>query len=214
MARKASKGICLLCKSNYSGAGMAKHLHLCLPEHLKKQLQQKKGKSQPLLHILVQGVYSPEYWLHLKISGNAKLKDLDRFLRDTWLECCGHMSAFRQGRNELNMGSKVIDVLRPGTELIHEYDFGDTTELLVKAIAQYEGPTKPKSPIELLARNDPPEIYCNECAQELAVEICVECQSDGSGWLCESCAREHGCDEEMWLPVVNSPRTGVCGYTG
>jgi hypothetical protein len=214
MAKKASKGACLFCKSSYTGSGMAKHLQSCLPEHLEDRLQKKKGKSQPIFHVMVQGFYSPEYWLHLKISGNARLKDLDQFLRDTWLECCGHMSLFRQGRNELKMGSKLIDVLKPGMELIHEYDFGDTTELLVKVIAQHEGPIKAKNPVEILARNDPPEILCNECGQALAVEICVECQAEGSGWLCESCAREHGCDEEMRLPVVNSPRTGVCGYTG
>jgi hypothetical protein len=214
MAKKVSKGGCLLCNSTYSSTSMAKHLQSCLPEHLENQLHKKKGKSQPLFHIMVQGAYLPEYWLHLKISGNARLKDLDQFLRDTWLECCGHMSLFREGRHELGMGSKLIDVLRPGMELIHEYDFGDTTELLVKVIAQYEGPIKAKRPVELLARNDPPEICCNECLEEIAVEICVECQSEGSGWLCESCARKHGCDEEMRLPVVNSPRTGVCGYTG
>jgi hypothetical protein len=214
MAKKASKGACLLCKSSYTGAGMAKHLQSCLPEHLENQLQKKKGKSQPFFHIMVQGAYSPEYWLHLKISGNARLKDLDQFLRDIWLECCGHMSSFRHGRHELEMGSKLIDVLRPDMELIHEYDFGDTTELLVKVIAQYEGPIKAKSLVEILARNDLPEILCNECGQALAVEICVECQAEGSGWLCESCAREHGCDEQMRLPVANSPRTGVCGYTG
>lgn len=37
---------------------------------------------------------------------------------------------------------------------------------------------------------------------------------DGEGWLCESCAKNHECDEDMFLPVLNSPRTGVCGYTG
>jgi hypothetical protein len=214
MAKKASKGACLLCKASYTGTGMAKHLQSCLPKHLRNQLAKKKSKSQPIFHIMAQGAYSPEYWLHLKISSDAKLKDLDQFLRDIWLECCGHMSLFRQGRHELKMGSKLMDVLRPGMELIHEYDFGDTTELLVKVIAQCEGPIKAKSPIEILARNDPPEILCNKCGQALAVEICVECQSEDSGWLCESCAREHGWDEEMRLPVANSPRTGVCGYTG
>jgi hypothetical protein len=214
MAKKASKGTCLVCKSTFTSSGMTKHLQLCLPEYLQNQLGKKKGKARPLFHILVQGAYSPQYWLHLKISGDARMKDLDQFLRDTWLECCGHMSLFRQGRHELGMKSKLMDALRPGMEVVHEYDFGDTTELLVKVVAQYEGVVNAKRPIEILARNDPPEILCNECRQELAVEICVECQSEDSGWLCESCARKHGCDEGMRLPVVNSPRTGVCGYTG
>jgi hypothetical protein len=34
------------------------------------------------------------------------------------------------------------------------------------------------------------------------------------GWLCDECAVGHECGEEMLLPVVNSPRVGVCGYVG
>ena len=40
------------------------------------------------------------------------------------------------------------------------------------------------------------------------------CESDPSGWLCRACARKRRVSEEESLPVVNSPRTGVCGYTG
>jgi len=193
---------------------MTKHLLTCLPKNLEKGSMQKKINSQPFLHILIKGHYASEYWLHLKVASNAKLKDLDQFLRDIWLECCGHMSAFRCGEGELEMGRKLGDVLSPGMELLHEYDFGTTTELLVKVLAKYEGPMKKKRPIEILARNAPLEIPCDECGESLAVKICTECQWDGAGWLCEACAEDHECGEDMMLPVVNSPRTGVCGYGG
>jgi hypothetical protein len=32
--------------------------------------------------------------------------------------------------------------------------------------------------------------------------------------LCDDCAADHEHDEEMFLPVVNSPRIGMCGYSG
>src|SRR5260370_19281758 len=32
--------------------------------------------------------------MHLELPANATLADLDDFLRDTWLECCGHLSEF------------------------------------------------------------------------------------------------------------------------
>jgi hypothetical protein len=32
--------------------------------------------------------------------------------------------------------------------------------------------------------------------------------------LCQACAEDHECGEDMQLPVVNSPRVGVCGYAG
>ena len=212
MKTETPKATCLLCKSQYTGTGMTKHLLTCLPKNLEKGSKQKKIKSQPFHHILIKGHYSPEYWLHLKVASNANLKDLDQFLRDIWLECCGHMSAFRCGEGELGMGRKLGDVLSPGMDLLHEYDFGTTTELLVKVLAEYEGPMQKKRPIEILARNEPLEIPCDECGESLAVEICTECQWDGAGWLCEACAEDHECGEDMMLPVVNSPRTGVCGY--
>jgi hypothetical protein len=34
-------------------------------------------------------------------------------------------------------------------------------------------------------------------------------------FYCEHHSEDHDCDEpEMLLPVVNSPRMGMCGYTG
>jgi len=150
----------------------------------------------------------------LKVASNAKLEVLDQFLRDIWLECCGHLSAFRYEGTELAMRRELKDMLRPGMELLHEYDFGTTTELLVKVVGRYEGPMEKNKPVEILSRNEAPEIPCDECGKALAVEICTECQWEGGGWLCQPCAESHECSEEMFLPVVNSPRTGVCGYTG
>jgi hypothetical protein len=214
MATKAPKATCLLCKSKYTGTGMTKHLQSCIPNSVKNQQNHEKFKPQPFFHILVKGYHLPEYWLHLKVASTARLEDLDQFLRAIWLECCGHMSAFSHGRSELKMGRRLKDVLSPGMELLHEYDFGSTTELLVKVLAEYDGPMEKNKPVEILARNEATEIPCDECGKAPAVQICTECQWDGSGWLCEACAKDHECGEEMLLPVVNSPRTGVCGYTG
>ncbi len=192
---------------------MTRHLQSCLPKSLDGQLKHQKFKTQPFFHILVKGYYLPEYWLHLKVASNARLEDLDQFLRHIWLECCGHLSAFSIKGTEFKMGQKLKDVLSPGMELLHEYDFGTTTELLVKTLGIYEGPMEKNKPIQILARNEAPEIPCDECGKIPAVEICTECQWEEGGWLCQTCAKEHKCDEKMFLPVVNSPRTGECGYS-
>jgi len=164
--------------------------------------------------VLVKGYYLPEYWLHLKVASNSRLEDLDGFLRYIWLECCGHLSAFSYQRSELGMGRKLKDVLRPGMELLHEYDFGTTTELLVKVLGEYEGPMEKNEPVQILSRNEAPEILCDGCGKAPAVQVCTGCQWDGAGWLCQACAEDHECGEDMQLPVVNSPRVGVCGYAG
>lgn len=185
----------------------------CLPKYLESKGKKKTDKA--FFHVVVSFRYAPfMYWLQLKVAADAELRDLDRFLRDIWLECCGHMSAFSIDREELEMDEIVGDVFEPGMELLHEYDFGSTTELLVKVIDRHEGPMPKNKAVEILARNAEPEIPCSECGAVPAVEICTECMWDGSGWLCKACAKKHKCDRDMFLPVVNSPRTGVCGYTG
>ncbi|MBT9144001.1 MAG: hypothetical protein DDT29_02415 [Dehalococcoidia bacterium] len=161
--------------------------------------------------------------MHLSVPVNATLEDLDGFLRDIWLECCGHLSAFTiEGTrhsispigeyDERGMKVALSDVLASGIKFYHEYDFGTTTELTLRVVSEHEGEDKSES-IQLLARNDPPLIACDSCGK-IATQVCTECIWSGKGWLCNECAREHGCSEEMLLPVVNSPRVGMCGYTG
>lgn len=208
-----TSGICSLCNARHTKTGMTRHLKSCIPKNLHKQSEQNNWQ-QPFFHVLVTGHYAPDYWLHLKVNCEANLETLDQFLRDIWLECCGHMSAFRYKESELGMRRQLKDILELGMELLHEYDFGTTTVLLVKVLGRYEDPIDKNNPIQILSRNEAPEIPCDECGKTPAVEICMECQWEEGGWLCQSCAETHTCDEEMYLPVVNSPRTGVCGYTG
>lgn len=172
---------------------------------------------------MVDGRKSPEYWMHLKTLANTKLIDLDDFLRDTWVECCGHLSAFEiQGiryssspmteYNEKGMGRKLEDILNPGIKFFYEYDFGTTTELALRVVSEGEAEVRGKT-IQLLARNEPPSIACDNCGN-IATHVCAGCIYSEDGWVCDECANEHDCGENMLLPVVNSPRVGMCGYTG
>ncbi|MEW5855203.1 MAG: hypothetical protein AB2A00_40880 [Myxococcota bacterium] len=175
----------------------------------------------------------PEFWMHLLVPTEAPLRVLDEFLRETWLECCGHLSKFTIGRTdyELNTGGvdamwpmmfgrraarsmdvPMVDVLRPGEKFFHEYDFGTTTSLALHVQASTEA-VMPRDGVRLLARNHLPAITCTECGAA-ATQVCTDCLNDGTGWLCAGHARQHECDSEMLLPVVNSPRLGQCGYTG
>ena len=47
-----------------------------------------------------------------------------------------------------------------------------------------------------------------------ATGLYTQCIYEDKGCLCDACAKSHECGEEMLLPLVNSPRAGVCGYTG
>jgi len=211
MKRKTTKGVCVYCGKEYTRAGMAKHLAKCLLD----RLPPAKGKSSPCFHLQVAAQNSSDYWLHLQADADITLKSLDGFLRKIWLECCGHMSMFHVGHQEIGMGRKLGSLVQAGMEIDYDYDMGDTTSLRITVLAAYPGPVRKKKVVEILARNLPPEIVCDECGKNPVGWICPECSWEGDGWLCKSCTVEHECgDEEYFLPIVNSPRAGVCGYTG
>lgn len=207
-------GECYLCGGFYSKAGMINHLKACKQKHTGGE---SKEKSR-IFHLVVDGVHLPEYWVHLEVKGSAKLKDVDNFLRDVWLECCGHLSAFTiEGTpyfsqivdvGDRGMTTTLNKVLSSGLEFFYEYDFGTATELGLRVVSERKGTMSQK--IRVLARNKPPQINC-ECGR-IAKWVCAVCNWEGEGWLCDSCADEHECGEEMFLPVVNSPRVGVCAY--
>lgn len=225
MARYMSKGKCSFCNETFSKASMTKHLKSCKQRKVASEISAEKRNLQKTKSfcLVVEGRDLPEYWMHLSAPDNATLKDLDGFLRNIWLECCGHLSAFTieetrystspmREYNERGMKVALGDILSPGMKFYHEYDFGTTTKLTLKVVSELEGEAKSKS-IQLLAMNDPPSIACESCGK-IATQVCAECIWSGKGWLCDKCAQEHECGEDMLLPVVNSPRVGMCGYVG
>lgn len=222
--RVKSSGKCNLCGGAFGKASMTRHLAACLSSR-SPQASSAKGTGR-LLHLLVEGRGQPDYWMHLEMAAEDSLSTLDEFLRRTWLECCGHMSEFEIGESRYtssgmgdfgslgdeseSMDVALGDVVQVGTKFSHQYDFGTTTELTLKVLGEREGAAK--SALKLLAKNDPPVIEC-ACGKP-STKVCTQCVWDQGGWLCDKCASSHECDEEMFLPVVNSPRVGMCGYTG
>jgi hypothetical protein len=346
VGRQTTEGTCTFCGRTFSKGGITRHLMACdARRQAYAALSGKRGlRTTRLLHLRVEGREAPEYWMNVELPADATLYDLDDFLRETWLECCGHLSAFDiEGREYLSeredddwmrspplvappvlgalplieeptytqakeaalemarllhasreaqaafladldriagpdpgarltreqskqvlvsmarmlgmgglettdflsgsdmdavydefedefgeSGMDVVlgEVLRPGMTFHHEYDFGSTTELVLHVIEEREGlavdeeSTDIDSDVEnldyvtVLARNEPPKILCSDCGQNPAALVCTNCIYSGTGWLCNDCAPKHDCGEEVMLPVVNSPRVGVCGYTG
>jgi hypothetical protein len=229
MARQTSKGTCAFCHGEFSKSAITSHLETCEQRVLTEAKAGSKQQAQQIrkLHMVVEGRDLPMYWMHLEVTASTTLTTLDRFLRATWLECCGHLSAFEiEGvrysvdagmDDDWDMGEKSMrvrldKVLSPGQTCFYEYDFGTTTDLRLKAVSERQAATKGNA-IQVLARNVPPVILCEECGKP-ATEVCSQCIFDDKGWLCDDCAMEHECGEEMLLPVVNSPRVGMCAYTG
>ncbi len=332
-----SGGICNFCQSTIDKGQMTRHLKSC--KERKRAIEKEAAtSSEPgvkMFHILVEGQYSPQYWMHLELPASEELDTLDAFLRAIWLECCGHLSAFRiggtsydsepeelmfvvEGEEEVGeegeddeeqqelTGETIVDfgklvdedpvfqfkrehalgpqfpaewlaevrkprsidefvafakdalkaipkgalysnkvppeeahllyeqrsllewlllqvedrslyvplqrVLKVGQRFSHEYDFGSTTYLSLKVMAEREGHIQEEDdPITILARNGPPIYLCRVCGKPATEVASNGYYDEEDGAYCKECAREKHIDT---LPVVNSPRMGVCGYTG
>lgn len=227
MTKRISKGICALCQGEFSRASMAKHLEACQRRaaDAAHAAGRRPERTMKYFHLVAEGRDLPMYWMHLQVRTGITLADLDAFLRETWLECCGHMSAFEIERQRYVSGAGIyfepapsehslrvrLDrVFHPGLICFYEYDFGTTTELRLKVLAEEAREASGES-IQLLARNTPPLIPCGVCGKP-ATSVCSVCVYEEEGWLCAKCAKTHECGDEMLLPVVNSPRVGMCAY--
>jgi len=209
MGRASFPGTCRFCDEHFPKAGVSRHLSAC-PRRVKG--------NRDVFHLVVEVPRTP-YWLHAEADAESTLAVLDQFLRKTWLECCGHLSDFTidgirysDGENSDSMDTPLQELLAIGKKCTHRYDFGSTTELSIRVIARETGGPG-RSQIRLLARNDLPAAACRECGQP-STRICAQCVYDGDAAFCKTCAKKHACGEDVLLPLVNSPRAGVCGYGG
>ena len=223
MGKQQSMGTCSLCGETAGRASMTRHLRTCGQREASRPLPvSAKRPSVPSFHLAIEGGDAKEYWIDVAVPLTDPLTKLDDFLRHTWLECCGHLSAFEiSGKRyasepvneEMSMRARLREVLEVGMKFFYVYDYGSTTALVLKVVALREQGL-PSGAVQLLARNEAPQGSCQRCRNRTATQICTECAWNGEGWLCEACAVAHECGDEMCMPVVNSPRVGVCGYTG
>lgn len=217
---KQSKGTCAYCGQEITKNGVAKHLSSCPKRQtIIETAERRKAKSEVLYHLRVQDAWRSEFWLDLEIRRSGTLKDVDSYLRGIWLECCGHMSRFSVGGwrgQQIPKSRKVEEVFKGGVKLTHVYDFGTSSETLIKAVGTREGSPTTSRPVALMARNLMPEAECIECRQP-ANWLCMECLIEEERWgtLCDEHAPMHP-HKNYGEPIrlVNSPRLGMCGYEG
>jgi hypothetical protein len=167
--------------------------------------------SEEAIHLKITARDDKRYWLELAVSPRTKLIALDDFLRSTWLECCGHLSAFSTpGRHgtDVDENLTVGSVFKHAALLDYVYDFGSSTELIIKRLKSTGTSARG---ITLLGRNEQPAESCDECGAP-ATWICPECSLRGGALYCDEHSAVDECGEEFLLHVVNSPRMGVCGY--
>lgn len=214
--KKAILGTCFTCnKQNISKAIMFKHIKTCLKNGETSGGKEPKSKEANAFLLRITDVYMKEYFLCILLPFTSTLNSLDTFLRNEWVECCGHMSEFNVG----SKAKKASQILEKGMEFGYDYDFGSTTSLNIEVLD--EAYTKSKKVI-CIGRNEPLQYVCKVCKKE-AIQLCIECGWDEKSdedfvFYCDACGEEkkggHEHEEGMMLPIVNSPRMGVCAYVG
>lgn len=210
-----SVGKCFSCEELVTVSRIGTHLAKHLVEVQKKTTEPTKQFN----HIVVTGEFQKEMFLQLLVDSKETLDLLDSFLRDIWLECCGHMSAFRNKYDEIEIDEKVGEVFLANDKISYLYDFGSSTYLKIKALKTYNLPYLDDDVI-LLSRNEPLKLICETCNDATAVVMCAICYGEnGLLSFCKKCAKKHGkdCDDfadYAEVAIVNSPRCGECGYEG
>jgi hypothetical protein len=220
-----TKAACGICGEEVPVKQMLKHVKAC-----RQANPLKEGKRQQEIFTLrVTAPEYPGYFLYLEIEGGKRLSLLDSFLRDIWLECCGHMSQFiidsvcywsimdeemqEELGDVLDMSPKLQVVLEEGQVFQYEYDFGSTTCLKLEVVDVRETKESIPKGVVLVARNRAPEITCKKCGGPATQVLIAHVKNDGA--YCDACAIDlPEEDSAMILPVVNSPRMGVCSYEG
>jgi hypothetical protein len=122
-----------------------------------------------------------------------------------------------QAKGEIPMGRKIKNAVFNGMKIEYKYDFGSSTNLLITVMDEY--PCKADEPIVILSRNEPLGVKCDICATHFAVEICTAHDWEEPSQFCEKCAKKHvktcaDFADYAAMPIVNSPRMGVCDYRG
>jgi hypothetical protein len=217
MAKQAAApGTCYICDEPITKRTAVTHL---------KKKHAEQGDDERYA-IMVDTPYSSPYWMVLLVKPGATLEDLDSSLRDIWVECCGHLSAFtidgteyqsssESGMNDdfsdaKSMKVKIERVLCPGMAFLYEYDFGTTTVLRLKVADTITWQTE-KDKIVMAGKNNQPEIPCTKCGEPASYHYL---ENDDETVLCVDCSSDEDLDDCYLLSICNSPRTGQCGYEG
>ena len=103
--RKTSSGICTYCLAPIAkpSRSILDHITGC-PEQ--KVIDENLEYSDHLI-MMIEGE-DPNYWMIIKTLPNNTLTRLDTFLRNIWVECCGHMSEFSYGTTSSGVLSERV----------------------------------------------------------------------------------------------------------
>ncbi len=202
MATTKVKGVCRICEKEYAASSLLRHIKT----HLTKETAPKQNDT----HFLIRA-NAGHHYMYILAPLKSHLYDLDHFLRNYWMECCGHLSSFMVDREEIDMDQMMRKIFYDGFKCEYVYDWGSSTYVDIEIKGAYALPNAPKE-LSILVRNNPPDALCGQCEKKQATILVMEDYYNGKNpFYCADC---HDEDTEYYHRVTNSPRMGVCGYDG
>jgi hypothetical protein len=211
---------CYICNNTYSPEGFTRHVKSCIVKNKNAELQTVPDNDSVYL-IKITERYVKGYALYLLIDGCVLLGTLDNYLREIWLECCGHLSTFLidgqrydcspEYPGEYDMNHEIRN-LPIDKKFEYMYDFGSTSYLQLELMGIYKYKHTDIG-IHLIGRNTFSTPKCSSCDKEADV-YAVNPDSIKGQFMCSSCfdKKEKEVDEIYEHPITNSPRMGICGY--
>src|SRR6266851_3059882 len=138
--------------------------------------------------------------------------------------------------DEGGLGYELGDILEVGEKFSYVYDFGSSSTLALRVLDEREGVVPiieededadehnheghdhdhddddDELTILIMARNEPPALVCRVCGKPATqIESLSEYDALAETAVCDLHASKAE-DPDMLLPIVNSPRAGICAY--
>ena len=178
------QGKCYYCGKELTERTIKRHMKNCseMKKVIEEKMENTKGIREQFLISIKDKQASRKYCVYVSIDAGLQLAHLDKFIRDIWVECCGHLSTFYIDREEYSHNSDgqykmnflLKDILSIDKKFQYKYDFDLTTHLILEVVDIIKV-SEEFSQIEIIARNN---------------------------------------EEILEQAYCNSPRDGVCGYSG
>ena len=209
-----SKINCKFCDKKFGVNKIVEHLPDCI-------LNFFNDKSGYLIEFISRSyITNKNYQMFAVFGKKCKFSHIDKFLKNEWCECCGHMSTLEVLKNKddrethsIKLSTLIskyentnINTNENINQFIYNYDMGSTTTVYFKILKKFSGDNN-NSNVELLYRNEPFKIKCADFKKCKGVSVCIY---EGDTF-CLEC--KNNLDEsEYILNLLNSPLTGICGY--
>lgn len=168
------QGKCYYCGKELTERTIKRHMKNCseMKKIIEDKIQNAKDVRDQFLISIKDKKAPSKYCIYMSIDAGLHLEHFDKFIRDIWVECCDHLSAFYIDKKEYGsksdgqykMNFHLKDILSVNQKLEYKYDFDSTTCLVLEVVDMFKV-SEDFNKIEIIARNNEENNgdaeYCN-----------------------------------------------------